>query len=275
MFHCVVKKCEQSCELVRCGTAPALEHAHELLAEGQRVSSVEVVHTSTVVHRVGGNGVENWIRNRKINGLQREESVALTAMSEHEFHAQYLAAPVRRRDEVLAKPYPVPAQPGVYGWWFKTIPADMDTSKCVRRDDGLVLLYAGISPSKPSAAGVASKQNIRRRIKLHYAGNASVSTLRKSLGCLLSQELGIELRRVGPSERCTFGVGEASLSEWMARNALVSWITHPRPWMLEDELIETLVLPLNIDGAHNAFTPVLRQARRSAMARAKELPPLP
>lgn len=215
------------------------------------------------------------MRNRKIDGLQREESVALTAMSEHEFHPQYLAAPVRRRDEVLAKPYPVPAQPGVYGWWFKTIPADIDTAKCVRRDDGLVLLYAGISPSKPSAAGIASKQNIRRWTKLHYAGNASVSTLRKSLGCLLSQELGIELRRVGPSERCTFGAGEARLSEWMARNALVSWITHPRPWMLEDELIETLVLPLNIDGAHNAFTPVLRQARRSAMARAKELPPLP
>jgi hypothetical protein len=194
-------------------------------------------------------------------------------MSEHENHAQYLAARPYRRAEVLAKPYPVPADPGVYGWWFKTWPADIDVSNCVRRD-GLVLLYAGISPSKPSFAGVVSKQNIRRRIKLHYAGNASVSTLRKSLGCLLSEELGIQLRRVGRTERHTFGSGEARLSEWMADNAQVSWITHPRPWLLEDELIETLDLPLNIDGANNPFTPKLRAIRKSAMARANELPPI-
>jgi hypothetical protein len=60
----------------------------------------------------------------------------------------------------------------------------------------------------------------------------------------------------------------------MADNAQVSWITHPRPWLLEDELIETLDLPLNIDGANNPFTPKLRAIRKSAMARANELPPI-
>lgn len=196
-------------------------------------------------------------------------------MNQQEYHAQYLAARPYRREEVLAAPYPVPAEPGVYGWWFKTLPADIDVSNCIRREDGLVLLYAGISPSKPSSAGVASKQNIRRRIKLHYAGDASVSTLRKSLGCLLSEELGIQLRRVGPTERFKFGSGEEQLSQWMADNALVSWIIHPQPWLLEDELIKTVDLPLNIDGAHNAYTGALKAMRRSALARARELPPLP
>ena len=196
-------------------------------------------------------------------------------VSEHEHHARYLAARPHSREEVLAKPNPVPAEPGVYGWWFKLLPADIETSKCVHRDDGLVLLYAGISPSKPSAAGVASRQNIRRRIKTHYTSNASRSTLRKSLGCLLADELGLELRRVGLSERFMFGSGEATLSEWMAHNALVSWITHPRPWLLEDELIECLDLPLNIEGADNPFTATLKSVRRSAVARAQELPVLP
>ncbi|PYE19537.1 hypothetical protein DFR67_103450 [Williamsia limnetica] len=193
-------------------------------------------------------------------------------MNQQDYLERYLAARTYRREEVLAKPYPVPPEPGVYGWWFKALPADIDVSNCIHRDDGLVLLYAGISPSKPSSTGVASKQNIRRRIKLHYAGDASVSTLRKSLGCLLSEELGLQLRRFGPSERMKFGDGEDRLSEWMAHNALVSWIIHPAPWLLEDQLIETVDLPLNIDGASGPFRPTLRATRRAAVATANELP---
>ncbi|WP_207843004.1 GIY-YIG nuclease family protein [Williamsia soli] len=195
-------------------------------------------------------------------------------MSQQNDLTDYFAAPTYSREEVLASPYPVPPEAGVYGWWFKTLPADIDVSQCVHRDE-LVLLYVGISPSKPPAVGKASKQNIRRRVKLHYAGDASVSTLRKSLGCLLTEELGIELRRVGTSERLKFGQGETRLSEWMAENALVSWVTHPEPWLLEDELIETQDLPLNIDGAANPFTPVLRATRRGAVARARALPVVP
>jgi hypothetical protein len=32
---------------------------------------------------------------------------------------------------------------------------------------------------------------------MRYAGNAGGSTLRKTLGCLLAGQLGIQLRRVG------------------------------------------------------------------------------
>ena len=48
---------------------------------------------------------------------------------------------------------------------------------------------------------------MRERIPYHYQGNAEGSTLRLTLGCLLSEELDIELRRVGSGKRMTFAEG--------------------------------------------------------------------
>ena len=62
-------------------------------------------------------------------------------------------------------------------------------------------------------------------VTYHYRGNAEGSTLRKTLGCLLADHLGIDLRRVDSGTRRTFGDGEAALSQWMAGNAFVSWIS--------------------------------------------------
>jgi len=71
------------------------------------------------------------------------------------------------------------------------------------------LLYKGISPKRPPANGRSpTSQALRDRIKYHYSGNAAGSTLRKTLGVLISEELGIELRRVGSGKRITFGQGE-------------------------------------------------------------------
>ena len=125
-----------------------------------------------------------------------------------------------------------------------------------RGPEGLTLLYAGISPKEPPQNGRApSRQNLRTRVRTHYAGNAEGATLRKTLGCLLADEFaGIELRRVGSGKRMTFVEGEGLLSAWMATHALVSWVTHAHPWELEARLIETLDLPLNLEGnAHNRF----------------------
>jgi hypothetical protein len=90
-----------------------------------------------------------------------------------------------RRDEVLARPCPVPAEAGVYGWYFKGLPG-VPISTCVERD-GLRLLYVGISPkAPPQGGGRPSRQSLRSRVRYHYRGNAYGSTLRLSLGCLLS-----------------------------------------------------------------------------------------
>ena len=58
--------------------------------------------------------------------------------------------------------------------------------------------------SHPGTGDLSSQQTLRQRLRTHYAGNAEGSTLRKTLGCLLAEELGIQLRRVGSGNRKTF-----------------------------------------------------------------------
>lgn len=188
----------------------------------------------------------------------------------------YLAANIHSRAEVLARPCPVPREPGVYGWWFRDLPGDIDASMCETRD-GLTLLYAGISPKKPPTNGRApSKEALRSRINTHYTGNAEGSTLRLTLGCLLSERLNLELRRYGSGTRMHFGVGERDLSRWMAANAFVSWVTSPEPWLLEEHLFKTTDLPLNLDqNKHHPFWVTLNAARAVAKAHARALPALP
>jgi hypothetical protein len=49
------------------------------------------------------------------------------------------------RSAVLAKPCPVPEDPGLYAWFFTEVPDRVPTDGCVVRD-GLTLLYVGSSP---------------------------------------------------------------------------------------------------------------------------------
>lgn len=179
------------------------------------------------------------------------------------------------RQDVLARPSPVPARDGVYGWWFRRLPPLVATGGCCRHQN-LTLLYAGISPDRPPRNGrPASKQSLQDRIRYHYTGNAEGSTLRKTLGCLLAGELGIQLRQVGSGKRMTFAEGEQALSVWMAENACVSWLVRDRPWELEDSLIAALDLPLNLKGnKRNPFHRVLTEARARCVAQARELPVL-
>jgi hypothetical protein len=191
---------------------------------------------------------------------------------------EYLAAQRYTRSQVFDEPCPVPKEPGVYGWWFRTVPRGIDVSGCVQRD-GLTLLYTGISPGPPPTNGKGpSRENLHRRITYHFgarSANAEGSTLRKTLGILLADELGLELRRVGSGRRRTFAAGEAVLTQWMAEQALVSWLCRPEPWILEDELIDILDVPLNLKGnTSNAFYPQLKRARREAALNAKRLPVL-
>ncbi|MGG6242592.1 GIY-YIG nuclease family protein [Nodosilinea sp. AN01ver1] len=173
------------------------------------------------------------------------------------------------RPEVLARNCPVPGMAGVYAWYFRKVPPGVPIEGC-HRVEGATLLYVGISPSKPSSSG----QQLKERVRQHYNSNAFGSTLRLTLGCLLANELGIELRRVGSSgKRLTFADGEQALSNWMEANALVTWMETPEPWVLEPQLISQLSLPLNLE--HNEshpFYPILSELRKSWRARARELP---
>jgi hypothetical protein len=180
-----------------------------------------------------------------------------------------------RRDEVVgSRPSPVPRAAGVYAWYFARLPGAIDVRGC-HIHDGRPMLYAGIAPNKPYADGRRSRTTIQQRVRYHHTGNAEGSTLRLTLGCLLAEELGIELRRVGSGTRRTFSDGERKLSEWMGSNAFVCWTQDPEPWLLEADLIAQFDLPLNLDQNKRTFHPELSAARSAAKRRAAELPVLP
>jgi hypothetical protein len=171
------------------------------------------------------------------------------------------------RSEVMCRPTPVPAVNGIYFWWFKDIPPGVPTEGCITQDR-YTLLYVGISPDKKGKPN--SRANLRQRIKTHYSGNAEGSTLRRTLGVLLATESNFPLRRVGSGKRTTFThPGEQWLDHWMEQNAKVYWVAYEEPWVLEENLIASIYLPLNLHGNNHAFKPVLSEMRSKAMAEAK------
>lgn len=177
------------------------------------------------------------------------------------------------RAEALTRPSPVPASPGVYAWYFDIPPAGVPTDGAHRTGFGY-LLYVGIAPREPRRVdSKPSTQHLRKRIRNHFHGNASGSTLRLTLGSLLAPELGIQLRRTGRTERFTFGASEAVLSRWMAEHARVCWHVDPQPWLIESILISEFVLPLNLDqNTHGGFHPILSAARDAQREGARSLP---
>jgi hypothetical protein len=178
------------------------------------------------------------------------------------------------RDEILSKENPVPHLPGVYAWFFKQIPPGVPLDGCLTFNI-MTLLYVGISPKEPPKMSAGpSRQTLRSRLRYHYRGNAERSTLRLTIWCLLAEQLGIKLWRVGSGKRMTFTIqGEEKLSTWMEDSTFVSWVVANEPWNIEDHILGTLSLPLNLqgDGKH-PFHPVLTEIRRRARERARQLP---
>jgi hypothetical protein len=165
------------------------------------------------------------------------------------------------REEVISRPSQVPKTAGVYAWYFRQLPGAVSVDGC-HRWDGMPMLYVGIAPKRPYRDGRQSKSHLHQRVRYHYTGNAEGSTLRLTLGSLLSDALGIQLRRVGSGTRRTFSDGEQRLSEWMAENAFVCRLEDGEPWFIEELLIERYDIPLNLDqNKRNRFHPELTAAR--------------
>jgi hypothetical protein len=179
------------------------------------------------------------------------------------------------RAEILGARQLVPSEPGLYGWFFLEIPPGVPTDGCISYQ-GWTLLYLGISPSAPpkKTGRAASKQNLRKRIDSHICGNASGSTLRKTLGCLLAEGLGYPLRRVGSGKRLTLThLGEQALDAWLDDHAAIAWHVEASPWISEERLTGELSLPLNIQGnEQHPFHDELRAIRSASNERARQLP---
>jgi hypothetical protein len=166
--------------------------------------------------------------------------------------------------ELLTKPNPIPKSPGIYAWYFRALPEEVLLDDC-HRVQGYSLLYLGIAPSRAT-----SSATLRSRIGIHLKGNASSSTLRFTLGCLLAKRLGITLQCHGPKQRLTFRDGESSLSSWLKENAMVAWVECDSPWTVEARLVSRFAPPLNLDhnGSH-PFYEVLRSLREFHRHRAR------
>jgi hypothetical protein len=171
-------------------------------------------------------------------------------------------APLYTRAEIVARPCPVPASPGVYAWFFRDLFPGMEPADRLTRD-GFTLLYVGISPSSPQ-----SKSTLRVRLNVHCGRDAYWSTLRRSVGSLTLDELSLTPLWTAGRKRPTFGEGEARLSEWLDENARVAWHEHAAPWDEERELIRELDLPLNLrENERDPFYARLRAARSSLSVR--------
>lgn len=162
----------------------------------------------------------------------------------------------------------LPSDSGVYGWWFR--PGSLDIpAAAYRQYDGFELLYVGISPRKPSKTGRVSKGNIKKRLHQHVNGNASQSTLRRTLGVLLMDELELTLELRNGRQRW----GEESiLTDWMYQNARVAYVVDDEPWIAEEELLSRETLSLNIDGrSSDEFARSISERRSAARAAARVL----
>lgn len=159
----------------------------------------------------------------------------------------------------------VPDVGGIYGWWFDCRVANAPLEGTLIKD-GYRLLYVGIAPRKPSAAGSESKSTLRKRITRNHLGNRiGSSTLRRSLAWLLSDELSLCITQPG-KKQVMAREHEDRLTQWMAEHAAVSFLVNPEPWSIEDELIATgPALPLNVKGSAHPFSQVLSQLRSSNM----------
>ena len=146
-----------------------------------------------------------------------------------------------------------PDESGIYGWYFNEIPPYVPYKKCAHTRPRLKkwrLLYIG-----------KGKSLKKRILGFHFNGDADVSTLRLSLGCLLIKHHKLCLyKRLSKTEGkydYTFGdKGEKEISNWMKKNTRVAWVASPNYETLEKNAIHTYTLPLNIKENPNLFVPL-------------------
>jgi hypothetical protein len=210
------------------------------------------------------------------SSVRRPKSQALTATNqlapqqlEHLCHKLLHSARLYEWSDLATNRALPQSTSGVYAWFFRFIPPGVPTQGCLVRE-GRTLLYVGISPESPNSAAT-----LRGRLRQHFTGHAEGSTLRRTLGCLLEEELDTVLRRVGSHNRMTYGPNEIKLTHWMDKNATVAWVETDVPWQLEPYLIQNQNLPLNIKGNEgHSFYAELRRQRAQARQRARQLPVL-
>jgi hypothetical protein len=165
-------------------------------------------------------------------------------------------------DDIATTRSLVPAERGIYGWWFDAALPDAPREGAIGFD-GWHLLYVGIAPNGTSEKSV---RNLRSRLRDHCAGQLARSTLRRTIATLLSEELRLDVYRNSRGKPIASPEGERLLTAWMGRHMRVAWLTHTTPWEIESDLVGQGLFPLNVAGSTHPFSAILKQ-RRSLLGR--------
>ncbi|MBN2211941.1 MAG: hypothetical protein JW709_11145 [Sedimentisphaerales bacterium] len=214
-------------------------------------------------------GILRWLFGKGKVDISEAKSINLLSNNKHKFigpgcgyakHFALICKELLHDPASIVKDHRIPPKHGVYGWYFDELPnvPPNDYYNC----DGWNLLYIGIA-----GKSAKSSQNLNERIiNKHLMGNADISTLRFSLGCLLRDKLCIDLiRKEGTKESVWFGEdGEKKLSLWIVEHARIAWLEYSNPKEIEDAAINIYgdVLPLNIEGnLKHKFPRQLRELR--------------
>jgi hypothetical protein len=149
----------------------------------------------------------------------------------------------------------VPESAGVYLAYFRHEAGLLAATQKFYHSDDLPtklgefdLLYLG-----------ASEESIRGRILKHLKGNSRMSSLRRTVGVLLREQLSLSLCEADRTN-FHFGDGEARLSRWIAENSAFAFIETHDAFRLEKFLIQMLGPPLNL--SHRRRHPLARTIMR-------------
>ncbi len=164
--------------------------------------------------------------------------------------------------DILDRRTSIPDVGGIYAWWFNAPIRDVPLEGTLHHQSHH-LLYVGIAPRQPSAAGNVSRSTLHKRItRNHLGGRIGSSTLRRSLAHLMKGSLGLGIARRGKKDVMPRDQ-EADLTRWMSAHASLSFMPHNAAWEIEERLIRCphLALPLNIRGSRHAFSSGLQKIR--------------
>ncbi|WP_426575038.1 GIY-YIG nuclease family protein [Aquihabitans sp. McL0605] len=127
--------------------------------------------------------------------------------------------------------------------------------------------------------GKAERSLVSRDVATHYGtGKTGHSTLRRSVGALLADQLGLVAQPRNLAKPAYFSSfafepkGDAQLTQWMLEHLRLATWAPQQPVVLDDvetEVLRALLPPLNLDKVRTPWRPLVSSRRRSMAAQAR------
>jgi hypothetical protein len=135
------------------------------------------------------------------------------------------------------------------------------------------------SPSRGGPVYLGISGNLAQRdFDTHFTtGQSGFSTLRRSIGAILRDDLKLKPRPRGTGASDTNyrnyrfdDAGERSLTKWMTTNLLIGAEPIDEPKLIEKQLIALACPPLNLTHWANPDAPTIKAARKACVEAARE-----